>query len=88
VPVQTWSDLAQWSLAALNFVPRNAQSRGPALSITIYGIKNCDTMEERRAPGSMATGVAYDFSRLQGRRYCERGNSSNGATRSVWGNAC
>ena len=34
--------------------------RGMALSITIYGIKNCDTMKKARA-WLDAKGVAYDF---------------------------
>src|ERR1700737_757669 len=46
-------------VAALT-LSRNAQSRGPALSITIYGIKNCDTMKKARA-WLDGHGVAYDF---------------------------
>src|SRR5260370_40729639 len=47
-------------VAAALTLSRNAQSRGPALSITIYGIKNWDTMKKARS-WLDGHGGAYDF---------------------------
>jgi arsenate reductase (glutaredoxin) len=51
------------SLTASELLALNAPSlrtRGPHLSVTIFGIKNCDTMKKARA-WLDGHGVAYDF---------------------------
>ena len=45
---------------AARLVSRSNRMRGTALTITIYGIKNCDTMKKARS-WLDDHGVAYDF---------------------------
>jgi hypothetical protein len=57
------------------------------MSVTVYGIKNCDTMKKAR-DWLDRKGVTYDFSRLQGREAIDRAGISRPGRTAPAGKSC